>query len=98
MLVVSGAVYVNQVLCTVYLMRVWHGAKRSRHCRSGPAELVLALVLGAAASCAGFLAVGGYPEARMLAAADTLLVLASGVRCSTGLLSPGERDPGVPLT
>ncbi|MEU6270776.1 hypothetical protein, partial [Saccharopolyspora shandongensis] len=25
LLVVSGAIYLNQVLCTIYLMRVWHG-------------------------------------------------------------------------
>lgn len=43
------------------------------------AELVLAVMLGAAAACAGFLAVGGYPEARLLAAAGAFFALVLAV-------------------
>ncbi|MFI0466739.1 hypothetical protein ACH347_21880 [Saccharopolyspora sp. 5N102] len=42
-------------------------------------ELVLAAAAGAAAACAGFLATGGYPEARLLAAAGAFFVVAIAV-------------------
>jgi hypothetical protein len=42
-------------------------------------ELVIAVVLGAAAAAAGFAVVGGYPEARLLAAAGAFFVLAIAV-------------------
>ncbi|MEV0703400.1 hypothetical protein AB0I53_36555 [Saccharopolyspora sp. NPDC050389] len=47
--------------------------------RAWAVELALAAVAGAAAACAGFLVTGGYPEARLLAAAGAFFILVIAV-------------------
>lgn len=62
--------------------------------RAWAAELVLAMMLGAAAALAGFMAVSGYPETRLLAAVGAFFALVIAV-CAVldRRLVPGEGHP-----
>jgi hypothetical protein len=56
-------------------------------------SLAAAVMVGVAAACLGYLAVGGYPEARVLIAAGTFLVAAIAVCAVADRREAGPRYP-----